>query len=326
MVLTRRQFVTSSAGLGAASLLGAERARAAGRAGAARPGTTENGSSILEQVRDGRPLTDVDVIDAHAHIGGVMEGGKLPGGVGTLIGAMDRCGINMSLFSNSTGISAANAEVYHAAHTAAAAAVRAHPDRLRAYVVFHPNLLDASLRESEHLVEAGSPFVGYKLHGVSHDYPVDGPNYRRAYEFAHRHKLPVLFHVKSSHGAETPTLNHEPLPVVLSRVLSEFTGMKLIIAHYGRSVTDWAGFTAKHSNAFMETAASGVPYRVVERTVAAAGPDTILFGTDSTYLSPGAQLAKVGLADIKEEDKKKILARNARRLLGTALNAGRLNG
>ena len=291
-----------------------------------RAAASPEGSSILEQVRDGRPLNAVDVIDAHAHFNGVMEGGELPRGVRTLIAAMDRCGINLSLFSNSTGISAANAEVYHASHKAAAAAVDAHPKRLRAYVVFHPNLLDDSLRESEKIVESGSPFVGYKLHGVGHDYPVDGPNYRRAYDFAHRHKLPVLFHIKSSHGAETPTLNNEPLPVVLSRVLSEFSGMKLIIAHYGRGVIDWAGFTAKHSNAFMETAASGVPFRVVERTVAAAGASTILFGTDSIYLSPGAQLAKVGLADIEEEDKKKILGGNARRLFGSALDANQLKG
>ena len=208
----------------------------------------------------------------------------------------------------------------------AAEAVRAYPERLRAYVVFHPNLLDATLKQSEQLLKRGSPFVGFKLHGVGHDYPVDGPNYRRAYDFAHRHKLPVLFHVKSSHGAETPTLRNEPLPFVLSRVLDEFTGMKLIIAHYGRGVDDWAGFTRKHSNAFMETAASGVPYRVLERTVAAAGPDTIMFGTDATYLSPGAQLAKIGVADLSEEEKKKILAGNARRVFGGALDSSQLEG
>ncbi len=315
MLLHRRQFINGCVAFGAAGAF-------AGVSAVPRP---PNGRSILEQVRDGRPLTDVEVIDAHAHFNGVIEDGRLPSGVQGLIEAMDRCGINLSLFSNSTGISAANAEVYHASHEAAAAAVRAHPGRLRAYVVFHPNLLDASLKESEGIVEAGSPFVGFKLHGVGHNYPVDGPSYRRAYDFAHRHKLPVLFHVKSSHGAETPTLHNEALPVVLSRVLDEFTGMKLIIAHYGRGVVDWAGFTARHPNAFMETAASGVPYRVLERTVAAAGPDTILFGTDSTYLSPGAQLAKVGLADIEEEDKKKILGENARRVFSAALDASRLS-
>ncbi len=315
MLLHRRQFINGCVAFGATGTF-------VGASAGPRP---PNGRSILEQVRDGRPLTNVEVIDAHAHFNGVIEGGRLPSGVQGLIEAMDRCGINLSLFSNATGISAANAEVYHASHEAAAAAVRAHAGRLRAYVVFHPNLLDASLKESERIVEAGSPFVGFKLHGVGHNYPVDGPSYRRAYDFAHRHKLPVLFHVKSSHGAEAPTLNNEALPAVLSRVLDEFTGMKLIIAHYGRGVVDWAGFSAKHSNAFMETAASGVPYRVLERTVAAAGPDTILFGTDSTYLSPGAQLAKVGLADIGEEDKKKILGENARRVFGAALDASRLS-
>jgi predicted TIM-barrel fold metal-dependent hydrolase len=287
-------------------------------------GQAASEKSIAERARAAEPLVGIDVIDAHAHFSGTLQNGALPPGVSRLLAAMDRCGINLSLFSNSTGISAATADVYDAAHDAADAAVRAHPDRLRAYVVFHPHLLEASIAMAQRIVKPGSAFVGFKLHGVSHNDPVDGPNYRQAYAFAHRHKLPVLFHVKSSHGAETPTLKNEPLPVVLARVLDEFSGMKLIIAHFGRGVVDWAGFTAAHPNVFMETAASGVPFRVLERTVGAAGPDTILFGSDSTYLSPGAQLAKVALADISEPAKKKILAANARRLFGKSLDPSQL--
>ena len=95
--------------------------------------------------------------------------------------------------------------------------------------------------------------------------------------------------------------------------------MKLVIAHFGRGIEDWAGFTVKHPNVFMETAASGVPFRILEQTVAAAGPDRILFGTDSTYLSPGAQLAKIALADISDHAKKGILAANAHKLFGDSV-------
>ena len=308
--MTRRQFVSRSIGTGAALAAGRELVRAA-------PAP----KSILETLRNAEPLDSVEVIDAHAHFSGVLRNGKLPPGVRELIRAMDRCGINQTLFSNSSAIGAPTPEAFRAGNEAAIAAVKAHPDRLRAYLVFQPHFLDASLAMAERILDADSGLIGFKLHGVSHNYPLDGDGYRRAYQFAHKHRLPVLFHVKSSHGAETPTLRGESLPVVLSRVLDEFTEMKLIIAHFGRGVDDWAGFTAKHPNAFMETAASGVPYRILERTVAAAGPDRILFGTDSTYLSPGAQLAKIAFADISEESKKQIFASNARRVFGSTLAA-----
>ena len=310
-MLTRRRFVSHSVTSGAVL------AWARNAAGGAPPE-----QSVTQAIRDGEPF-DVEVIDAHAHFSGFLQRGKLPPGAATLIRAMDRCGINLSVFSNSSAIGAPDVEGFRAGNEAAIAAMKKHPGRLLAYLVFQPHFVDASLAMAERILEPGPGPVGFKLHGVAHDYPVDGEGYRRAYQFAHEHKLPVLFHVKSSHGAETPTLRNEPLPVVLSRVLSEFSGMRLIIAHYGRSIDDWVGFTAKHPNAFMETAASGVPFRVLERTVAAAGPSRILFGSDSTYLSPGAQLAKIAFADISEEAKKQILASNARRVFGKSIAAGK---
>ena len=311
LMLTRRQFVSHSVTSGAAL---AWARNASGGPPAEQP--------VTQAIRDGEPF-DVEVIDAHAHFSGFLEGGKLPPGVATLFRAMDRCGINLSVFSNSSAIGAPDVEGFRAGNEAAIAAMKKHPGRLLAYLVFQPHFVDASLAMAERILEPDPGPAGFKLHGVAHHYPVDGEGYRRAYQFAHEHKLPVLFHVKSSHGAETPTLRNEPLPVVLSRVLSEFTGMRLIIAHYGRGIDDWAGFTAKHPNAFMETAASGVPFRVLERTVAAAGPGRILFGSDSTYLSPGAQLAKIAFADISEEAKKQILASNARQMFGKSISTGK---
>ena len=57
--------------------------------------------------------------------------------------------------------------------------------------------------------------------------------------------------------------------------------------------------------------------------LASAGPDRILFGSDTTYLSPGAELAKIAFADIGEEAKKQSLASNARRVFGKSIAAGK---
>ena len=304
-MMNRRQFVVRAVGAGA-MMSGAGRTLL---------GAAAREQSVLDSLRNAEPL-NADVIDAHAHFSGALQDGKLPQGVADLIRSMDRCGIDLAFASSTVAINAATPQEFRAGNETAIAAVKAHPTRIKGYLVFQPNFVDVSLAMSERVLDPTSGLAGFKLHGVSHNYPIDGEGYRRAYQFAHQHRLPVLFHIKGSNGVETPTLRGEPMPVVLSRVLDEFAGMKLIIAHFGRGIDDWAGFSARHPNVVIETAASDSPYRIVERTVARLGSDRILFGTDCTYLSAGGQLAKVALADVSDEHKKNILALNARRILG----------
>ena len=123
-MLTRRQFVSHSVTSGAAL------AWARNAAGGSPPEL-----SVTQSIRDGKPF-DVEVIDSHAHFSGFLEGEKLPPGVATLFRAMDRCGINLSVFSNSSAIGASDAEGFRAGNEAAIAAMKKHPGRLRAYLVF----------------------------------------------------------------------------------------------------------------------------------------------------------------------------------------------
>ena len=81
-----------------------------------------------------------------------------------------------------------------AAHDECAEAVAKNSRSLRAYLVFHPHLLEASKAQMSRALEPNSPFVGFKLHGGIHQYPADGPNYRPVFEFANEHRLHVLYH------------------------------------------------------------------------------------------------------------------------------------
>jgi predicted TIM-barrel fold metal-dependent hydrolase len=303
-MMNRRQFVARAVGAGAMMYAGRTLLDAASPA-----------QSVSDSLRNAEPVA-ADVIDAHAHFAGVLDNGKLPQGVADLLRSMDRCGIDLAFASSTAAINGATPDEFRAGNETTVAVAKAHPTRLKGYLVFQPNFLDASLAMSERLLDPSSGLVGFKLHGVSHNYPMDGDGYRRAYQFAHQHRLPVLFHLQGSNLVEMPTLRGEPLPAVLSRVVTEFTGMKLILAHFGRGAGNWVDFATKHPNVVIETAASDGSYRVLERTVARVGSDRILFGTDSTYLSPGGQLAKVVLADLSDEDKRNILALNARRVFG----------
>ena len=67
---------------------------------------------------------------------------------------------------------------------------------------------------------------------------------------------------------------------------------------------------------YLELCFSRAPYGMVEYLVGEVGADKVLWGSDAVYLSTTQQIGKVLGARISDEDKVKVLSRNARRLLG----------
>lgn len=260
-------------------------------------------STLRDRLAEGEPLNDLNIIDVHAHVDETPPGAVWPRSAAALVDDMARCGIRVAVFSHLSAIMATAPEELRLAHDNSAAAVRRYPDRLRAYIVFHPHLLDTSLAELERILPETSPFVGVKLHGPIHRYPLTGPAWARAFRFAHEHRLPVLCHLPE--GTDTKT--------VLA-VAGEYSGMKLILAHLWPGGALAASVTHATPNLFFDTCGSVIGRGAMARLIRSAGDERILFGTDSTYLQAGGQLAKVGFADVSDETKKRVFSLNARKL------------
>jgi predicted TIM-barrel fold metal-dependent hydrolase len=259
--------------------------------------------TIRERVANGEPLSDLAIIDVHAHVDDSEGQAVWPRGVEALLEDMDRCGIRMAVFSHLGAITATTASELRAAHDRAAAAVARHPERLRAYVAFHPHLLTTSLAELKRIQSDGSAFVGIKLHGPIHRYPLAGPAWARAFRFAHERRLPVLCHLAD--GTDK---------AAVIEIAEQYPDMTLILAHLWPGGALPADATRSVPNLFFDTCASSIGRGAMERAIRSAGVERILFGSDSTYLQAGGQLAKIGFADIPDEDKQKIFSLNARRL------------
>ena len=140
------------------------------------------------------------------------------------------------------------ADELRAAHDECAAAVRRHPKRLRAYLVFHPHLLDQSIAEMKRVLEASSPFAGFKLHGALHQYTPDGPNYRPLFEFAHEHGLPVLYHYAGEVDRS-------------AAIAKRYPRMNLILAHLGGGGEAVIPFLKSVPNLYIDTCSSTLPHR-----------------------------------------------------------------
>ena len=206
--------------------------------------------SIFEQVRAGRPLEGVDAIDAHAHLDTISGDLIWPLGVDMLEADSRRCGIGLTIVSPFEGFMATHAGQLRAAHDACVEAVAKYKKSLRAYLVFQPHLLKASVEEMQRALDPDSPFVGFKLHGAIDQYPADGPNYQPVFEFANEHGLPVLYHQWG--GLER-----------VASTIPKYPRMNMILAHLGlwTSPDNLGTYLKALPNLYTDTCSSVLPYR-----------------------------------------------------------------
>jgi len=75
------------------------------------------------------------------------------------------------------------------------------------------------------------------------------------------------------------------------------------------------GAAQRFSNVYVETCSTFREPGVIERLVAEAGADRVLFGSDVPLMDPRTQLGKILTAKIGDCEKRLVLGENARRLL-----------
>jgi len=150
------------------------------------------------------------------------------------------------------------------------------------------------------------------------------------YRICQQRHLPVIFHT----GFNGPEFYREAPsfrtrlgdPLLLEDVAVAFPDLVIIMDHLSFPFTEQATYILfAHPNVYADVAAvnwclgrAGF-HRLLRQVVETVGPDKILYGTDQMAMP---QMIAVGVSAIQEasflseEDKRKILGDNARRLLG----------
>jgi predicted TIM-barrel fold metal-dependent hydrolase len=263
-------------------------------------GTTQ---TIQERAGRGLPLTDLAVVDAHAHLGPFpMIHGPFADAAG-LLASMDRIGIRLTCVSSSYAI----CSDYRRGNDEVAAVVRAHLERFAGYAVINPHYPEDIDRElARCLDELG--FWAVKLHPAIHQYPPDGPAYHRVYAAMNERGGVIL-----SHGfGEARDLD---------RLCAAYPNVVFIQGHEagaydGRLPSPFVSLLRERPNVYLDTTLSIVRYGAIEALVEAAGAERLLFATDVPFIDNAHQLGRITHARIAEADKRKILGENMRRLLG----------
>jgi len=256
-------------------------------------------TTLLERARRGEPLTNAGIIDLHGHLGRV-DFPRPDSTADAMVEVMDRVGIESVVVSHTRCLydrpDFGNEEVL--------AAMQAHPGRILGYVVVHPRSAEWVATEMTRRVEQG--FVGLKLHNAN-GFPYTDPAYEPAIGIANERRMPVLLH----------TWGDEACMSQVRALAQEFPEISLLLAHAGAANEEgYVQVAGEFENVYLDVCYSLGPRGLVERLVAGAGIDKVVFGTDGIFMSITQQIGKVLGARLSEEDKRKILSENARRILG----------
>jgi hypothetical protein len=160
--------------------------------------------------------------------------------------------------------------------------------------------------------------------------PINHAQFYPLYRICQERNLPVFIHTGFNgpdYHRETPSFRVNLCnPLLLEDVIVTFPDLKIVMAHMSFPFTEQAIYMLLiHSNVYMDVATmnwcvgrAGF-YRLLQQVMDMAGPDKILFGSDQMNMP---QMIPVAVSAIREapflgeEDKRKILGGNARKLLG----------
>ena len=184
-------------------------------------------------------------------------------------------------------------------------------DRIVAFGSVHPDAPDA-LEELERIKAAG--LKGVKLHPEYQQFYVDDPRMFPIYRKISQLGLITVFHAGHDYGFFPPyhcmpgnlrqAIKWFDTPVVAAHWGGEGCGMEVLDKLCGENL--WFDLSFGYA---------AMPKPIAQAIIDKHGPDKLLFGSDIPWHRPEWELRLLNSLDISEEDREKILFRNAMKLL-----------
>lgn len=262
---------------------------------------------IAKEADSGKPIS-VPVIDAHTHmVGGedkavnncVMKYSDCD----SMLEKMDKLGIDSIITAPWAGISIdgikGNEESLYAA--------KKYPGRFYAYSTCNINYEEDRKACTEYHEKYPDIFLGIKPYIPYQKFDFEDERCKEWFTYANKHHLPALIHAESPGDIETA-----------EKVIPKYPDITFIIAHAGSSYGNArraVECAKKYKNVVLEITYTTTGRGMVEFLVENVGADRVLYGSDSPMRDPAPQLGWVCYAKISEEDKKKILSGNIKRIL-----------
>jgi len=244
------------------------------------------------------------IYNMHGHPGEYHSMYMPRGKPADMLPAMDAAGVKMVCFAHFAALNCPDI-----GNRLAVEAVRAFPDRFRAYLAVNPHYPEMLARDLSEYDSLTDVYVGLKLLADYHKVRLSDVRYRRALEFADARGLLVLAH----------TYDGSPFngPDEVRRVLDTYQHLHLLMGHSLNAAWEEAAAIARdHPNAHLELTGAFGQRGAVEVLCQGAGSGKMLFGTDVPMYGQHQAIGQLLSADITDEDIHNICHRTAEKLLG----------
>ena len=261
---------------------------------------------IIKKALSAKPVDDMTVIDAHAHI--THQGGKSASMV--VMNRSDAEGVverNRKIGVSKTCVSAWTAiwGDYKLGNQDTIQAINKFPEEIIGYAVLDPNYITNWEKECKYYHKQ------LKLPGMKPYYPKMGipyndPRFDPWWKYGNSHNLFALMH---------PSDNVKQEMVDLAK---RFTNIFFLLAHSGwswKTVREHVDIVKQFPNCFLELTFTSVLNGSIEYMVKNVGSERVLYGSDAPMRDPYPQFGWVAYANISEQDKRNILGRNMERIL-----------
>lgn len=190
--------------------------------------------------------------------------------------------------------------------------VSQNPDKFTGLGALHPD--SENIKEDiEEIISLG--LKGVKLHPDFQKFAIDDKKCTQIYELCEG-KLPILFHT----GDKRYNFSN---PDRLIPVLEAYKDLTVIAAHFG-GWSVWEEASEKlcdYKNIYVDSSSS-LPYmdpKKATQIVKRYGVDKVLFGVDFPMWNPTEELERFNKLELTQEEKEKILYKNAAKLYNIKL-------
>ncbi len=257
---------------------------------------------ILDRVKKGEILQDIEIYDAHTHLGKWYSVTIRENNARDLVAMMDYMKFRRMCLSSSLSICSdfkrGNDEVMDA--------IALYPDKFFGYITINPNYPDGMMQEI-HRLEDHKNLIGLKIHPHYTGVPVNDKRYEEVFSYAEKKHWIVLVHTFSYGDV-----------ILMQKVIEAHPDAKFILAHCGAhtGMELTAKIIREYPNAYCDLPIGSAPFKTVEYLVENGDENKILFGTDSPLADYRITYGRVLFSDISDEAKKKIMGLNFKACLG----------
>ena len=259
---------------------------------------------IAEKARKGIPITNVEIIDCHCHMGDWFNFNVPGGSAEGMLASMDALGINKAFVTAHAAIG----PDHTFGNNRVIEALGKYPDRFLGYATVNPNYGTTEIDKELDRCFKFPGMKGIKLHPGLHGRPIDYKNYQPAYNAANERNCPILIHVWGSGDVSIIDTLAKQVPnaiFIMGHAGADIPGMELAIQVIN-----------SYENVYADLALARIYEGNVEWFVREIGSKKLLFGSDLPFMDPRPSFGRVALAEISEEEKEDVFGLNMKRLLG----------